>query len=236
MRLSSLSDIGIKRKDNQDNYWSARFTVDGVEGGVVCVCDGMGGLDDGALASRIVVETIREHFMRSADVVDLDADISMANSKIRNISLQNQTKMGTTCTLVYCIGGRYVIKHVGDSRCYLLRGNSMTRLTTDHSAIEKFKISKEKSPDLYKKYRNSLTRCIGIEDRVVVDTYEGSYSAGDAFFCCSDGLWHYLEDLPDVSIETFRDLKKLIANCISYGETDNITVSVLEVGEEDERN
>ena len=101
MRLSSLSDIGIKRKDNQDNYWSARFTVDGVEGGVVCVCDGMGGLDDGALASRIVVETIREHFSKSVDVIGLDARISEANSKIRNISLQNQTKMGTTCTLIY---------------------------------------------------------------------------------------------------------------------------------------
>ena len=192
------TDIGIRKESNQDSLLIKTAQSNRGNIGMFSICDGMGGLDDGALASRIVVETIREHFSKSVDVIGLDARISEANSKIRNISLQNQTKMGTTCTLIYCFGGRYVIKHVGDSRCYLVRGNSMTRLTTDHSAIEKFKISKEKSPDLYKKYRNSLTRCIGIEDRVVVDTYEGSYSAGDAFFCCSDGLWHYLEDLSNI--------------------------------------
>ena len=229
MKINSLSDIGIKRKDNQDNFWSARLIVDGSEVGVVCICDGMGGLDNGGLASRIVVSDVRDYLTSHVGVEGLLEVLRKSNETIRTLSRAEKKSMGTTCTVIVCRDGVYEIAHIGDSRCYLLRDHEFNALTKDHSALAKYKITKKNDPEMYKKYKNKLTRCIGVQEHIDVDYYSGEYNEGDMFLCCSDGLWHYFDDVVFSEEELF-DLSGLIKKCIAYGETDNITVSTLQIG------
>lgn len=228
MKIDSLTDIGVRRKENQDNYWSAILRVDGVEAGVVCLCDGMGGLNNGGLASRIVVESVRDYFKSDIDFDGLSTVLQRANSTIHEIAAGDSSRMGTTCTVLLCYEGMYKILHVGDSRCYLLRDHNFTALTHDHSAIAKYKISKAKDPELYRKYKNSLTRCLGVKEFVQTDYVEGEYQEGDTFLLCSDGLWHYFEEVVYSEEELFK-LPELIQKCIKNGETDNITVGLLTI-------
>ena len=229
MRLISLTDIGVKRKENQDNYWSALLSVDGEDAGVICMCDGMGGLNSGGLASRMVASAVRDYLKTSIDFYGLKDVIEYANKSIYELSNGDKSAvMGTTCTVLLCYKGKYRILHVGDSRCYLLSNHEFNVLTVDHSAIKQYGITKEKSELLYKRYKNSLTRCIGVKPEVTLDYYEGNYSDGDSFLVCSDGLWHYLEDY-DYFEEDLFDLKGLVQKCMDSGETDNITVGVLTV-------
>lgn len=228
MKIDSLTDIGVRRKENQDNYWSALLKVDGEDAGVICLCDGMGGLNNGGLASRIVVESVRDYFKSNIDFDGLSTVLQHANNTIHSIAVGEGSRMGTTCTVLLCYEGIYRILHVGDSRCYLLRDHNFSALTRDHSALAKYKITKDKNPDLYKKYKNSLTRCIGVKEFVQTDYIEGEYLPGDTFLCCSDGLWHYFDDYT-YSEEQLFQLPELIKKCIDSGETDNITVGLLTV-------
>lgn len=228
MKINTLTDIGIKRKENQDNYWAAILDVDGNEAGVICLCDGMGGLNNGGLASKIVVEDVRDYFKDNIDFDGLGAVLRKANKKIYDIANSEGARMGTTCTILLCYDGNYKIMHVGDSRCYLLRNHSFNVLTHDHSALAKYKIKKKDNPVLYKKYKNSLTRCIGVKLEVQTDYCEGTYSEGDTFLCCSDGLWHYFEDV-EFREEDLLRLPELVKSCIKCGETDNITVGLLNI-------
>lgn len=228
MKLNSLTDIGVRRKENQDNFWSALLKIDGKEAGVICLCDGMGGLNNGGLASKIVVESVRDYFTTSCDFEGLQTVLSHANKTVYDLSQGDKKMMGTTCTIILCYEGLYKILHVGDSRCYLLRGESFSPITKDHSALAKYGFTKEKDEVLYNKYKNSLTRCIGVKPEVKLDYFEGEYKKGDTFLCCSDGLWHYLEDC-DFTKEQLFELPDLIQKCIGNGETDNITVSLLTI-------
>lgn len=228
MNIDSLTDIGIKRKENQDNYWSALLTVDGEEAGVICLCDGMGGMNNGGLASRIVVEAVRDYFKTDIDFTGLREVIQQANTTIYEIGSDEQSPMGTTCTILFCYKSKYQILHVGDTRCYLLKKDSFNSLTTDHSALKKYNITKKDNEKLYNKYKNKLIRCVGAKPQVVLDYLEGEYTEGDTFFVCSDGLWHYLDDY-DYYAEELFDLPGLIKKCIGSGETDNITAGILEI-------
>ena len=228
MKLTSLTDIGAKRKENQDNYWSARLDIDDEEAGVICLCDGMGGLSNGGLASQTVVEAVKDFFMEDYDFERLEDIVKDCNSKVREIGQTKDKGMGTTCSILFCMGGKYKVLHVGDSRVYLVRNGELHQLSTDHSALNMYKVTKANNPKLYAKYKNLLTRCIGVKPEVKLDYYEGEYFEGDKFFLCSDGLWHYFDD-NSFSSDLLDDLGSLIQRCISEGETDNITVGVLEV-------
>lgn len=226
MQLDSVTDIGVKRKENQDNYWSALIRREGIEAGILCVCDGMGGLSNGQIASHIAVESIRDSIKEGIPFRDLESVIKQANQVIFDMGERESCRMGTTCTVVQCIEGRYEVLHVGDSRCYRIHNNSLYQITNDHSALKEYKITREENETLWKKYRNALTRCLGVAKEVKVDYYTGQYEEGDIFLVCSDGLWHYFDRyvwMPSV----LEDLPELVKKCIGAGETDNITCSVL---------
>lgn len=227
MKIDTLSDIGTTRKDNQDNYWSAVMSVDGSEVGVVCVCDGMGGLNNGGIASRMVVEAVRDYLVSDYDFDGLHGVVESVNKAVHEYGSGENLAMGTTCTVLVCTDGTYKVLHVGDSRCYQIRNKQFKQITEDHSALKKYNISKSESPELWSKYKNSLTRCVGVKDSVMLDSYTGSYKSGDRFLVCSDGLWHYLED-SGYSVNTDK-LDCLISDCKGSGETDNITACVLNV-------
>lgn len=226
MLLKSLTDIGIKRKDNQDNYWCARLEVDGEEIGVICLCDGMGGLDKGGLASKTVVEAVKEFFKKSVDMKELRGVIRKAHDDLYDTSKMEKISLGTTCTVILMKGGTYEVLHIGDSRCYHFDGSKdsdrLSIITKDHTVIQKYKeAGKELPPELYKKYKNTLTRCIGVSEKMDLDYYTGTYSEGDIFLVCSDGFWHSLKESDFSNLD---DLNSLVKKYIKLGETDNITV------------
>lgn len=227
MKLNTLTDIGCKRIENQDNYWSALLNVDNEEVGVICLCDGMGGLNNGGTASRLVVQSIRNYLLTEFNLDGLKDVFTEINSKIYSISKGSKDKqMGTTCTLLICYNGVYKIYHVGDSRAYLIRDNEVSQLTTDHSAVRLYNISKQENPTLYKKYCNRLTKCIGVLSDINIDIFDGNYLKGDKFFICSDGCWHYFDD-NGFDVNLLNNLDSLFKLCIENGETDNITAGIL---------
>lgn len=228
MKLSSLTDIGVKREDNQDNYWSARLDVDGKEMGVICLCDGMGGMDNGGLASRVVVKAVRDFFKNYTDFKDLVTILNKVNTDLYIKSKTEKVSLGTTCTVICCYEGKYEIYHIGDSRCYHRDSNKVSILTKDHTVIEKYKeAGRELPPHLVKKYKNTLTKCIGVSNKIELDYYNGTYNSGDLFLVCSDGFWHFLENESFFNSD-FYNLHELIKRYIINGETDNITVGILE--------
>lgn len=227
MKIYSLTDKGLSRKDNQDNYWSAILSVNDEEAGVVCICDGMGGLNNGRLASKMVVEAVRNYLLTNFDFSGLTDVLSKVNNEI--LSLSNGVKeklMGTTCTLLVCYKGCYKILHIGDSRAYMLRDNIPSLLTVDHSAVKMYNISKKDNPQLWNKYKSKLTKCIGVKPILEPYYCEGDYLKGDMFFLCSDGCWHYFDDYT-LNEDSINDLEALFKKCMSNGETDNLTAGIL---------
>lgn len=227
MNLQCITDIGNSRKDNQDNYWGGIAKVDGSDCGIICVCDGMGGLNDGSLASSAVIKAVRDGFRSGTPFKELEGVVQHANSVIYDKSASSGKKMGTTCTIVEAIDGKYRILHIGDTRCYRLsKRGGFDLLTVDHSAVKQYELSPDKDYTMWKKYKNSLTRCVGVKPRIQMDYREGTYNNGDSFIVCSDGMWHLFEKnifrLADLS-----DLKALVSKAIKEGELDNITCCMI---------
>lgn len=230
MIINSVSNIS-RKAENQDNYWSGILSIDGAEVGVLCVCDGMGGLRDGAKASSEVVSRIRRFILDGGDIYDIGGVIDDANDFIREKNGENRS--GTTCTLLWCSGGRYVVYSVGDSRCYRwgMRDSVpfVDRITVDHTVIEKYRSEgKELSEDVIRKYKNVLTRCVGASSVARYDRFEGSYKSGDSFLVCSDGFWHTISET-DFLNGNIKDINGIVQRCMLRGEVDNITACSLVV-------
>lgn len=228
MEIKSVTNIS-KKAENQDNFWSAILDVEGKETGILCVCDGMGGLNDGARASEIVVRRVRESFLETGSDIGLGEVISNANDFIRESS--GQKKSGTTCVVLICVDGRFLVYNVGDSRCYHWNreGNFVRQITEDHTVIEKYKKEgREITPEIERRYKNVLTRCVGAAKVAKYDIYEGTYHSGDSFLVCSDGFWHTISDRDFLSGE-IDNIDHVVQRCMMLGETDNITACILKV-------
>lgn len=227
MKLNTLTDKGMSRSENQDNYWSAIANVNNAECCIACICDGMGGLNNGKEASRVVSQRVRDYSVSNFDFSGLSDVIREANKWLYSLGGNSkETMMGTTCSILYAGEGVYKILHVGDSRVYKLHNGEPTQITEDHSAVVALKIDRVKEPDKWLKYRSKLTRCVGARESVNMSYYEGTYSEGDVFVLCSDGVWHLFDSEP-LSAESIADLNSLFDRCMSRGETDNLTAIAL---------
>lgn len=230
--------------------------------GLFIVADGMGGHAAGEVASAKAVETVKQHVTANKNVLkDLIKDPTQVNraaaaslvevaiqracAEIYRIANTDNSKrgMGTTFVCLVTAGSRGVIGHVGDSRVYLIRQGQCHRLTEDHTLIsaqlKAGTITREQA--LTSQYRNVITRAVGIQESVQVDTLLIDMVPGDIFILCSDGLHGYLEDeevVPLVKSVGFGDLPKKFINVANErGGKDNITsvvLSVKEVGEQTE--
>lgn len=234
MIVHAISDIS-KREKNQDNYWYARFNVtngtSSEEALVACVCDGMGGLEDGEKASRVVIEKVRKFFMDGRPLSSISDILKEAHEDIRGFS---DKRSGTTCVILVCLGGKYRVVNIGDSRCYRSSGVGttevvVTQITNDHTAINKFREEgKEITDEMRKKYKNMLSRCVGASKTIKLDEFDGKYQKGDVFLLCSDGFWHTLSS-DDFKSGAILDLEKMVEKCKKLGETDNITACLVQV-------
>ena len=223
---ASRSDTGRQRTANEDSYFaSAPMFV---------VADGMGGAQAGEVASRIAAELFETAERRSGEGAEafLRRVIEEANSSIHALAQHDSSRsgMGTTLTAIVVDGDEVAIGHVGDSRAYVWRDGELRMLTSDHSLVEELRrqgrISDEQAED--HPQRSIITRALGPEAQVEVDTFTFSARPGDVFLLCSDGLTTMLRDDGIAAIlEAGPTLDAAVANLVAAaneaGGRDNIT-------------
>jgi protein phosphatase len=245
VEYAALSDIGFRRRNNQDSYavqiasdreqWARR-------GHLFLVADGMGGHAVGELASKIAADTIPHTYQKLQDndpAEALKAAVVTGNSVINARGELNRdfTRMGTTCTtLVLCPQGA-IVAHVGDSRAYRIRADRIEQLTFDHSLQwELLRQGKMAPEEIFRREpRNVITRSLGPQPTVQVDV-EGPYATrpNDVYVLCSDGLTGLVHD-EEIGVAA-RELApaeacRLLVDLANLrGGPDNITVVVARVG------
>jgi len=227
------TDTGRQRRANEDSLL-ARSPL-------FVVADGMGGAQAGEVASRIAVESFGHGLDDASQPEAALATLALAaNSRIYELSHSNaeHAGMGTTLTAVY-VGDREVaIAHVGDSRAYCLREGELLRLTDDHSLVDELLRQGRLTPEEAVEHpqRSVITRALGPEGTVEVDTRSFRARPGDVYLLCSDGLTTMLseEEIADAlrSHPRLRDAgEALIAAANEAGGRDNITVVLLRLEE-----
>ena len=223
------SDTGRQRRANEDSLL-ARAPL-------FVVADGMGGAQAGEVASRIAVESFQSGVHDAAQPELALAELAReANSRIHELSHANaeQAGMGTTLTAVYVGEEEVAIAHVGDSRAYCLRDGQLLRLTDDHSLVDELLRQGRLTPEEAVEHpqRSVITRALGPEGVVEVDTRSFRARSGDVYLLCSDGLTTMIaeEEIAAVLLAhaRLRDAgEALIAAANQAGGRDNITVVLI---------
>jgi PPM family protein phosphatase len=227
------TDTGRQRRANEDSLL-ARSPL-------FVVADGMGGAQAGEVASRIAVECFEPGLPdASHPELELAALARAANARIHELSHANaeQAGMGTTLTAAYVGEQEVAIAHVGDSRAYCLRDGQLLRLTDDHSLVDELlrqgRLTPEEAVD--HPQRSVITRALGPEGTVEVDTRSFHGRADDVYLLCSDGLTTMIsEELIAATLIAHPRLRDageaLIAAANQAGGRDNITVVLIRLEE-----
>ncbi|HEY8339094.1 MAG TPA: Stp1/IreP family PP2C-type Ser/Thr phosphatase [Egibacteraceae bacterium] len=235
--VAGRSDVGRLRDGNEDAWFIGRR--------VMVVADGLGGHAAGEVASRLAVEQLAALDERAdaswADDVDsaraaLREAIEAANRTVRQAAAADLARagMGTTVTAAVVVGDRLCLGHVGDSRAYLLRDGALRQLTEDHSHVAELVRAGQITPAEARvhPHRAVITRALGLEDTVEVDTPEPEPLApGDVVLLCSDGLTEPLTDEAIAQLiagvdDPDRACAVLVDAANAAGGPDNITVVV----------
>jgi protein phosphatase len=229
---AALSDVGRQRQGNEDSFLE--------RSPLFVVADGMGGARAGEVASRLAVEQF-DH----ADGADKPPEQQLAevakgaNQKIHKMAQEDSAYagMGTTFTAALVTGREIAIGHVGDSRLYRLRDGELERLTHDHSLVEEFVRQGKLTPEEAEVHpqRSIITRALGPEPDVEVDTYTHPGRDGDVYLINSDGLTGMISEDQVAEIlrerESLEDAaEKLVAAANENGGKDNITVVLFRLG------
>lgn len=234
-----VTDKGAVRQQNQDAYY-----LDTTDKGVALavVCDGMGGAKAGNIASALAVDTLVDA-LRSQDAaaaadpgqVLLDA-AELSNSAVfYRASIDPDCRgMGTTMVAVLVDGGEAYILNIGDSRCYLVSREGITKLTRDHSVVEDLVQRGEITPEEARLHprKNLITRALGAEERVRADLYRQTLEEGDFLLLCSDGLSNSVTD-QELLYEIVHGgaaedcCRRLLKIAMDRGAPDNVTAVLL---------
>jgi PPM family protein phosphatase len=227
------TDTGRQRRDNEDSAF-ARAPV-------FVVADGMGGAQAGEVASRIAVEAFEQGLPDSGSPEErLATRVREANAQIyeRSRADRGRAGMGTTLTAAYVDDTHVAIAHVGDSRAYLFRDGTLQRLTQDHSLVDELvrrgKLTEEQAAE--HPQRSIITRALGPEPDVEVDTWTYPARAGDVILLCSDGLTSMISEERVRAILAEHDNldeagDELIREANEAGGRDNITVVLFRLEE-----
>ena len=233
-----LTDTGRQREANEDSYFASPP--------LFAVADGMGGAQAGEVASRVAVEA----FERAGSAGDGDLPpeellrrtVQLANRRIFELAQGDSSRsgMGTTLTAALLRGDEISFGHVGDSRAYVLRDGKLKQITDDHSLVEELRrqgrLTRDQAAD--HPQRSVITRALGPEPQVEVDTMTFRARPGDLFLLCSDGLTTMLSDDEMLAIlrregSLERAARRLVKAANDRGGRDNITVVLFRLEEED---
>jgi PPM family protein phosphatase len=237
MRLretAALSHPGRRRRHNEDAYV--------VEPPLFAVADGMGGAKAGEVASGLAAAAVQESANRDdSGEARVAALIEEANRRVFRRAHEDReaSGMGTTMTIALVEDDHVAIGHVGDSRAYLIRGGRLEQLTDDHSLVAELVRSGKLTPEEAETHpqRSVITRALGTEADVDVDTFSVEASPGDLFLLCSDGLTSMVDDetildAVERNRPNLQEAAKALVNAANRGGgEDNITVIFFEVGD-----
>lgn len=238
MQIYSRTDIGKKRSSNQDAFFAGEL-----ENGVVfaIVCDGMGGANGGNVASETAVKVISDYILRSyrKEMDGFKVERMLQNAvKSANIDIYEAAEkdallsgMGTTVVAALLRENELSIAHIGDSRAYFAN-EELVQLTRDHSIVQSLLEAGQITPEDAKVHpeKNVITRALGVEKDIIVDTNTFSFENENILLLCTDGLTGYAE--PDAILNILKsDLadsaERLVNLALEGGGGDNVTVVVL---------
>jgi len=232
MRFSwaTATSVGMVRDHNEDSVWPEPGSGTSDETLVMAVADGMGGAAGGEVASRTAIETAST--VGGSPLVRLQA----ANLAVLDAAAQRPrlAGMGTTLTLARLDPtGHVELAHVGDSRAYLFRDGLLTQVTDDHSYVGEMLASGRLTPEEAEvhPYRSVITRAIGLDAAVDIDTLVIDLQPGDRLLLCSDGLTNMVDDEGVAAIlgegmSPAETAARFLAAANDAGGVDNITVVI----------
>lgn len=238
IKTFSITDIGRKRKLNQDYVYTSEAAV-GKLPNLFVVADGMGGHKAGDYASRCAIETmveVAESTKETGPVAILEQAIQKANDVVidRAESDEALNGMGTTVVAATIDGDEMCVANVGDSRLYIVGNREIKQITRDHSLVEEMVrmggIKREQArshPD-----KNIITRAVGAQHSLEIDFFKVKLEKGDLVLMCTDGLTNMLEDEEiRMILQGQRDLvekaESLVNAANNNGGKDNITVVLI---------
>jgi PPM family protein phosphatase len=229
------TDTGRQRHANEDSYF-ARAPL-------FAVADGMGGAQAGEVASRIAAGAFERRGRVSAEEPaegTLEQIAQSANREIHQLAQEDSSRagMGTTLTSALVRGEEVALGHVGDSRAYVLRDGQLKRLTKDHSLVEELRRQGRLTEEQAEEHpqRSIITRALGPEPSVNVDTMTFPARDGDVFLLCSDGLTTMVSDdeIRQILVEA-RSLRNAVKELVDAanrgGGRDNITAVAFRVAD-----
>lgn len=206
------TDIGISKKVNQDSLCIKTAVTSRCKAALLLVCDGMGGLSKGEVASAEVVRSFSDWFETEFPIElnnwswDRAAALAVQrlkdlNSRIIAYGERSQIKLGTTATGMLCVNSQYMIFHVGDTRVYRI-SHGVEQLTDDHTFVNREIKRGRMTPEEAMKdpRRNALIQCIGVTGSVQPDITFGTLEPDTNYLICSDGLRHAVtnEEILDI--------------------------------------
>lgn len=205
--VAAQSDIGTTKSVNQDSLTVKVANTPCGEAVIAVLCDGMGGLEQGEVASAVVVRAYEQWFLKELTPflaggfsgAELErrwrAVANDCNARIKDYGRARKADMGTTLTVMLLLDGQYYISHVGDCRVYVM-GNGMEQLTADHTYVAREVALGHMTPEQAKNdaRRNVLLQCIGMVPSVEPDFLQGEFYDGDSFLVCSDGFRHEISE------------------------------------------
>ena len=236
LKSCSNSNIGNKRKNNQDSIYSSN------EQQIYLVADGMGGLHDGKLAGQLAVQNMAKNIHNEHPIHNFYAHILNAviltNQNVYNFSQKHYPgqKMGTTLSALVIHQSRYYVAHIGDSRCYLFRKEKLIQITEDQTLEQKIKKSStDNSRKFLKSKRHILTQAIGVKESCSPIIYSSEVKVGDLFLLCTDGLHNAIKNevIETILGNNANDLDKLSEDLLSHSlekdGSDNISYIIVQV-------
>jgi serine/threonine protein phosphatase PrpC len=249
---ASYTDIGTKKKTNQDSMLILKAESSGRKILLASVCDGMGGLAKGELASATMVRSLSAWFSERFPVLlargfspddlwdEWERLIEFTNRAISNYAADNHTSLGTTTATLLLLDNLFYLMNVGDSRIYRISDN-IYQLTKDQTVVQREmdagRMTYEQS--LTDPNRSTLLQCIGATADVHPDYMSGVANMGDAFMLCSDGFRHLV--MPEEFYEAFfpghmdspetmqKRLREITELNLQRGEDDNISAMLIKL-------
>ncbi len=239
IKTFSITDIGRKRKMNQDYVYTSEMPV-GKLPNLFLVADGMGGHQAGDYASKCAIETIVDAVGSSDEngaVPILEKAIRHANEVVRQRAESDPALfgMGTTMVAATLDGDMLCVANVGDSRLYVVGSREIRQITRDHSLVQEMVRMGGIKPEQARSHpdKNIITRAIGAEDDLKIDFFRVKLNHGDIVLMCSDGLTNMIEDEEiRMILHGQRDLvekaESLVDAANNNGGKDNIAVVLIE--------
>lgn len=225
------SHVGLVRTGNEDAFLVAPP--------LFAVADGLGGHQSGEIASSIAIDTLLESAPRAADAKSLGRAARRANSAVIEAaeSGRGRSGMGTTLTAAMIDGTRLAVAHVGDSRAYLLHFGALEQLTQDHSMVADLVRQGQLTAEESRVHpnRSVITRALGSDPNMLVDTFEVEAAGGDRLLLATDGLTSMVDDDQIARIlasepSPQQAVDALIDRALTAGGHDNVTAVVVDIG------